>query len=102
MFMEDNQWKCWWCGMSHANCGHHNFGRGREEGCEKSVLNYVPLNNHECHLPIHGKISTDKGKKKFFQQTLDHLEGIGYVLKPIDNEFLAKYSLELKRLGFIL
>ena len=99
LFLEDNKWVCWLCGMNHANCGHHIFGRGKKEGCEKSVFNYAPLNNHKCHLPRHGFLMTTEGKKMMFQNTLNFLSEIGYTLKPIDNEFLEKYGVEIYKLG---
>ncbi len=98
MFMTDNYWECWWDGQNHADCGHHIFGRGKEEGCEKSPFNYAPLSNHFCHLPNHGKITTDAGKAFMFKKTVDFLERIGYQLTEEDNEFLDKYGLEINRL----
>lgn len=99
MFLEDNHWECWACGRSRANCGHHIFGRGHEEGCEKSPLNFAPLCNMECHLARHGYWMTQKGKKYLFEKTLAFLEAQGYTLTDEDNEFLKKYGLEITRLG---
>ena len=98
IFMDDNYWTCWQCGKCHANCGHHIFGRGSEEGCEKSPLNYAPLNNHICHLPHHGFLMTDEGKRKMFQKTFEYLVSRGYTLTELDNQFLEKYKLEIIRL----
>lgn len=98
MFMDDNYWQCWMCGCNHADCGHHIFGRGRQEGCEKSVLNYAPLSNHYCHLPKHGFLQTDEGKTLMFNKTLEFLSDRDYILKPIDHEFLEKYGAEIYRL----
>lgn len=101
-FFDDNYWKCWGCGKNHANCGHHIFGRGREEGCEKSPLNFAPMNNHECHLPKHGYWKTAEGKKKLFLQTINFLSEAEYTLTDLDNKFLEKYGLEIYKLGIKL
>lgn len=98
LFFEDNFWNCWGCGCNHANCGHHIFGRGKAEGCEKSIFNFAPMGNFECHLPHHGKWTTDEGKKELLEKTIKYLSDIEYELKPIDIEFLAKYDSEFKRL----
>ena len=100
--MDDNYWVCWLCGANHVDCGHHIFGRGREEGCEKSPFNYAPLSNHFCHLPRHGYLTTDEGKKKMFQKTLDFLSTRGYTLTEEDNQFLEKYGLQIYHLGIKL
>lgn len=98
LFFEDNMWTCWKCGRNHANCGHHIFGRGKEEGCEKSALNFAPLANMECHLPNHGWLMTDEGKKEMLEKTIAHLSSIEYTLTEIDNQFLEKYGLEIYKL----
>jgi len=98
LFLDDNYWKCWWCGRNHANCGHHIFGRGHAEGCEKSAFNFAPLNNHMCHLPNHGRLTTDEGRKELLQKTIDYLSSINYTLKDIDNAFLEKYGVEIYKL----
>ena len=99
LFMDDNYWVCWLCDRNHGNCGHHIFGRGKEEGCEKSPFNYAPLNNFECHLPRHGYLMTTEGKKKMFQKTLDYLSGREYTLTQEDQDFLSKYGGEIYKLG---
>lgn len=98
LFLDDNYWKCWGCGENHANCGHHIFGRGRSEGCEKSAFNFAPMNNHYCHLPRHGYWMTDQGRKELLQKTIDYLSSIRYTLRDIDNEFLQKYGAEIYKL----
>lgn len=98
LFMDDNYWVCWKCNRNHANCGHHIFGRGKVEGPESSPLNYAPLNNFDCHLPCHGWLTTDEGKRAMFQKTLDYLGKRAYTLTELDNEFLEKYKLEIYRL----
>lgn len=99
MFLDDNYWECWACGQNHANCGHHIFGRGKEEGCEKSPFNFAPLNNHACHLPRHGYLTTNEGKKEMLEKTIKFLERSDYRLTEMDNDFLNKYGLEITRLG---
>lgn len=96
--MDDNYWECWLCGKCHADCGHHIFGRGMDEGCEKSPLNYAPLSNHFCHLPRHGWLMTEEGRKAMFQKTLDYLSKRGYTLTELDQEFLEKYKLQIYHL----
>lgn len=98
IFLDDNHWACWKCGKCHANCGHHIFGRGQAEGCEKSALNYAPLNNHECHLPVHGWLTSDAGKKEMFEKTLEYLSSMEYTLTELDNEFLEKYKMDIYKL----
>lgn len=102
IFLDDNYWTCWRCGRNHANCGHHIFGRGNEEGCEKSPFNFAPLNNHMCHLPYHGWLMSEAGRKQMFQKTLDYLSSIGYTLTELDNQFLEKYGLQIYHLGIKL
>lgn len=90
--MEDNYWKCWNCEKNHANCGHHIMGRGHDEGCEKSPFNYAPLENHECHLPIHGRLSTEDSRKKLLEKTASFLISSGYTITDLDREFVQKYK----------
>ena len=94
-------WECWACGTNKRDCGHHIFGRGKEEGCEKSPLNFAPLCNFKCHLARHGHWTNPEGKKYLFDKTLKYLINIRYTLTSIDKEFLDKYkedinSLEIK------
>ena len=98
MFLDDNYWKCWLCDQNHADCGHHIFGRGHEEGCEKSPFNYAPLSNHYCHLPYHGRLTTDEGKKELLEKTIEYLSSRSYTLTKEDEEFLRKYNEPIKRL----
>jgi len=97
LFLES--YTCWNCGQNTADCGHHIFGRGHEEGCEKSALNYAFLCNHKCHLARHGYWMTDEGKKYLFTKTLKYLIDVGYKLKKIDQDFLDKYKLEINKLN---
>lgn len=97
MFLDDNQWECWACGRNHANCGHHIFGRGFDQGVEKSPLNFAPMNNHFCHIPRHGYWMTDEGKKYLLTKTLQYLIKRGYTLRDTDNRFLEKYKLIINR-----
>lgn len=92
---------------SHFNVGHAEetqrmldtiFGRGREEGCEKSPFNFAPLCNFSCHLYRHGYWKTREGKKFLFQKTVDWLAKVGYTLNDIDNDFLDKYKDEINKL----
>lgn len=92
-------WECWACGTNRRDCGHHIFGRGHSEGCEKSPLNFAPLCNFKCHLPRHGYWVTDEGKKFLFQKTLDYLAKVGYTLTKLDEEFLEKYKDEIYKLN---
>ncbi len=95
-------YECWDCKQNTANCGHHIFGRGKEEGCEKSALNYAFLCNHKCHLHKHGYWMTDDGKRYLFIKTYNYLININYKLKQIDYDFLEKYKLEINRLNIKL
>jgi len=88
---------CWDCGQNTADAGHHIFGRGREEGCEKSPFNFAPLCNFKCHLPRHGYWKTAEGKKYLLQKTVDWLAKIGYTLTELDNQFLDKYADEINK-----
>jgi hypothetical protein len=105
MFLEDNYWHCWgikddgsFCDQNHADCLHHILGRGECEGCEKSVFNMAPVSNHFCHLPYHGRLTTDEGKRKLLQRNIDFLSERSYTLNEIDEEFLRKYDKIYKQL----
>lgn len=51
------QWsRCLACDKDHSNCLHHNYGRNGGDKIYNSILNSVPLNNAECHLPNHSAI----------------------------------------------
>lgn len=77
---------CWWCGKSHTNCFHHILGRNT-----KHILSSAPLNNNECHLPIHPKLMKFKNRKMLLRKTLKYLLSQGYVLtEEKDGEFLRK------------
>lgn len=89
---------CWWCGTNRADCGHHIFGRGRENDCENSPLNFAPLCNHRCHLPNHGYLMTAEGRNVMFKKTLDYLVSINYQLTDKDNRFLEKYKDEIAKM----
>ena len=79
---------CWACGKNHANCFHHALGRKTNH-----ILSAVPLNNHECHLPVHGLIRMEKSTALFLQTTLRYLLAEGYQLtEENDGEFLQKYK----------
>ena len=91
MIMSDS-WTCWECGMNTADCLHHIVGRGKADGCEKSILNSASLCNQKCHLPNHGLLTTNAGKKKLLNQTRNYLKKIGYPFKGIDKEFFKKYK----------
>ena len=95
---ELNRWfidnyECWRCGMNHWNCFHHGVGRGAGDSiCERSILNAVPINNFECHLPQHGQLRKDENVKILLQKTMRYLLSKGYVFNDIDEEFVVKYK----------
>jgi len=90
--LEDNQWECWGCGQNHADCLHHIEGRGREEGCERSIYNAAPLGNHQCHLPRHGHWMTADGRAYLRNKTRARLEALGYQPTSLDKQYLLKYK----------
>jgi len=94
-------WACWNCDRNTRDCGHHIFGRGKEEGCEKSPLNFAPLCNFKCHLPRHGYWVSLKGQRVLFQKTLDYLAKIGYVLIERDLLFLETYKERINKLKIV-
>lgn len=98
LFFSNGWQECWWCGANHADCGHHIFGRGYGDGPESSPLNYAPLNNQKCHIAIHGRISTDAGRKRLLEKTISYLVSLGYKLDDRDNAFLEKYKDHIARL----
>lgn len=102
LFFSQGWQECWNCGSNHADCGHHIFGRGFGEGPESSPLNYAPLNNHACHIPIHGYLFSEKGRKVMLTKTFSYLLSIGYKLNDRDNAFLEKYGAEITRLNIKL
>lgn len=83
---------CWWCGRSHANCFHHI--QGRSSAFADSILNAAPLNNFECHLPIHGKIRRKEYRVNFLQKTLSYLLPQGYELTEKDKGFIRDFQEE--------
>ncbi len=88
-----DNYECWVCGMNHWNCFHHAVGRGAGDSkCESSILNAVPLNNFDCHLPIHGELRKDENVGKLLKKTLKFLLGNGYELNDKDKEFIEKYK----------
>lgn len=88
-----DNYECWHCGQNHWNCFHHAVGRGaRDSKCESSILNAVPLNNFNCHLPIHGELRKDENVRVMLQKTIRYLLSKGYELKEIDVEFYKKYE----------
>lgn len=101
IYLDDNYWECWnpECGTNNADCLHHIFGRGKEEGCESSALNAAPLCNQKCHLPRHGFWTSDSGKRLLLTKTIGFLSSRGYVLEKKDEEFLEKYGFEIYKLG---
>lgn len=83
---------CWWCNQSHADCFHHAVGRGNGDSkCESSVLNAIPLNNFQCHLPVHGKLRKDENVKILLQKNMRYLLKQGFEFKEKDKEFVGKY-----------
>jgi len=87
---EDN-YTCWWCGVSHANCGHHCMGRGsKNDDAESSILNYIPLNNFDCHIN-NGKLSWKQVKIQLLKKTWEYLKyKKQYQLKEKDKKFILK------------
>lgn len=85
--------ECWNCSKNHVDCLHHIVGRGGpNSNLEGSIYNAAPLNNEECHIQIHGRISKDFSKMKFLTQTKKFLDSIGYNPTIKDIEFLEKYK----------
>jgi len=88
-------WRCWWCGRNTADSGHHIVGRGGGDNSstlESSPLNFAPLCNHSCHLPIHGALRTSENVRMLLNKTYDYLMEIGYQLTELDSQFLEKYA----------
>ncbi len=85
--------KCWLCGRNHADCFHHAVGRGNGDSkCESSILNAVPLNNHICHLPVHGKLRIKENTSILLQKTIRYLLAEGYKFDENAELFLMKYK----------
>ena len=90
---ELNRWfcydvKCSYCGKNHWNCFHHII-----TGSENSLLNAAPLNNENCHLPIHKKLRNKKHIVLLLQKTIEYLLKQGYKLKKEDKEFISRYKI---------
>ncbi len=86
-----NKWfcynyECWWCGKNHWDCFHHIV-----KGDENSILNSAPLNNENCHLPIHKRLRSKENIKKLLRKTLEYLLSHGYRLKKEDKDFISRY-----------
>ena len=92
-FLFSDCWKCWHCSKNTADSAHHIVGRGSGDSeVEQSALNFAPLCNQSCHLPIHGKLRTDDMVSILLNKTYNYLMEIGYQLKEIDVQFLDKYA----------
>ena len=84
---------CWICGKNHVDAVHHIVGRGGlKGGPESSILNAAPVANYECHLDIHGKISTIENQKILLEKTILYLFNKEYDLIDIDKKFIEKYK----------
>lgn len=84
--------RCWYCGMSHADCFHHAVGRGNGDSeCESSILNAIPLNNHLHHLPIHGMLCTKENTAILLRKTMRYLLSQGYDFDEKAKLFIIKY-----------
>lgn len=85
-------YECWECGQNHWDCLHHIMGRGGPAGfCESSIYNSAPLNNENCHLPIHGRLMKDFSRMKLLVKTKKYLDFVGYKPTTKDYQFLDKY-----------
>ena len=86
-------YECWVCGKNHWNCFHHIVGRGKGDSkCERSILNACPVNNFQCHLPIHGTLKSEENQAILLQKTLRYLIKQGYKFNDLDNEFIIEYK----------
>jgi len=76
---------CAWCLRYHANCGHHVVNDGLYSN---SILNCSPLNNEECHLPIHSILKKRENVIKLLTYTFGFLMSSGYILTKLDKNFI--------------
>lgn len=80
---------CWVCGMNSWSAFHHICGRARRFNA--SILNAAPVHNEQCHLKIHGRLKLRKNMVMLLEKTLRHLQNVGYILTPLDREFMEDY-----------
>lgn len=80
---------CWWCGKPHWDAFHHIDGRVGKY--KNSILNAAPVNNHECHINIHGKLRRKENKKKLLHMTITYLLNQGYEFNETDTQFILKH-----------
>ena len=78
-------YKCFWCGQSHADAFHHILGRE-----SNSLLNACPIGNFTCHIG-NGKLSTDEVRALLLQRTYQYLDDAGYVMDDKDEEFYIRH-----------
>jgi len=92
-FIFQDAWCCWYCGENTADCLHHIMGRGNGDStCESSMFNAASFCNQKCHLPNHGRISTDEWKSMLLKQTKKFLIGRDILPNKKDKEFMEKYK----------
>lgn len=78
---------CWVCGRQHADSHHHILGR-----ISNSILNAAPVNNFDCHLNIHGRLTLKKNQIELLRKTYEYLLEQGYKLKKKDRDFIEKHK----------
>ena len=88
-----DNYECAYCKQNHWDCFHHCVGRGAGGSkCERSILNAIPINNHICHLPNHGKLRAEFWTIKLLQWNMRNLLSRGYIFNDLDKEFIIKYK----------
>lgn len=88
-----DNYDCWYCGENNWDCFHHIVGRGSGDSTvESSILNAAPLHNHKCHLPYHGRLTTDKNKSRLLAKTMQYLLDVDYEFTQKDIDFYHKYK----------
>lgn len=97
-------YKCLYCGRSHANCLHHNFGRGGKSPDKRrshaSILNSVPLNNNDCHINNHTEVTRNlELLEKVFRIIERAVRTQEYQYRIEDYNFYSEYEDIYKKLN---
>lgn len=79
---------CYECGRFHWDCLHHIMG-----DVSNSPYNFLPINNHICHLNKDGKMGRGDIRKKetrlkYLKITATWLRAINYHPSHRDQEFI--------------
>lgn len=79
-------YECFWCRQNRWDAGHHIMGR-----VSNSPLNFCPIHNIKCHIGNYA-LDSFENQSKLLKRTLEYLTNDGYILTPVDKEFMEKHE----------